>query len=71
MNSYDGLEKMKPKKICAFQYTACSMQFFRPELCALCFSSIFFCTRSRDRTGTASLPLVFETSASTYSAIRA
>ena len=28
-------------------------------------------TRSRDRTGTASLPLVFETSASTNSAIRA
>ena len=29
------------------------------------------CTRSRDRTGTALLPLVFETSASTNSAIRA
>jgi hypothetical protein len=33
--------------------------------------SLFFCTRSRDRTGTALLPLVFETSASTNSAIRA
>ena len=31
----------------------------------------FNCTRSRDRTGTALLPLVFETSASTNSAIRA
>jgi hypothetical protein len=31
----------------------------------------FFSTRSRDRTGTALLPLVFETSASTNSAIRA
>ena len=29
------------------------------------------CARSRDRTGTALLPLVFETSASTNSAIRA
>lgn len=29
------------------------------------------CTRSRNRTGTALLLLVFETSASTYSAIRA
>ena len=35
------------------------------------FSFFFFSTRSRDRTGTASLPLVFETSASTNSAIRA
>ena len=30
-----------------------------------------FCTRSRDRTGTGFTPLVFETSASTNSAIRA
>ena len=30
-----------------------------------------FCTRSRDRTGTGFIPLVFETSASTNSAIRA
>ena len=30
-----------------------------------------FCTRSRDRTGTVLLPLVFETNASTNSAIRA
>ncbi len=29
------------------------------------------CTRSRDRTGTVLLPLVFETNASTNSAIRA
>jgi hypothetical protein len=35
----------------------------------ICFFG--FCTRSRDRTGTALLPLVFETSASTNSAIRA
>jgi hypothetical protein len=34
-------------------------------------SSIFFCTRSRDRTGMEVNPLVFETSASTNSAIRA
>ena len=33
--------------------------------------SFSFSTRSRDRTGTALLPLVFETSASTNSAIRA
>ncbi len=38
----------------------------RPKICFFCFR-----TRSRDRTGTASLPLVFETSASTNSAIRA
>ena len=31
----------------------------------------YFCTRSRDRTGTGFTPLVFETSASTNSAIRA
>jgi hypothetical protein len=30
-----------------------------------------FCTRSRDRTGTSVTSLVFETNASTYSAIRA
>ena len=36
-----------------------------------CQSRGFWSTRSRDRTGTASLPLVFETSASTNSAIRA
>jgi hypothetical protein len=39
-----------------------------PEL----FRELFLsCTRSRDRTGTVLLPLVFETSASTNSAIRA
>ncbi len=34
-------------------------------------SILSFCTRSRDRTGTSVTSLVFETSASTYSAIRA
>jgi hypothetical protein len=37
----------------------------------ICMLRGLLCTRSRDRTGTASLPLVFETSASTNSAIRA
>lgn len=33
--------------------------------------ALFFGTRSRNRTGKGKIPLVFETSASTYSAIRA
>jgi hypothetical protein len=43
----------------------------RSSLQALTLTLALFCTRSRGRTGTVLLPLVFETSASTSSAIRA
>lgn len=41
------------------------------KLCSHTHTRSDFCTRSRNRTGTRLLSLVFETNASTYSAIRA
>ena len=54
-----------------FSYVSVATQ--EKALIVLCIKafSVSKCTRSRDRTGTALLPLVFETSASTNSAIRA